>query len=82
MNSDSSYKLPKGRKVEVITSAQRRRIWAPAEKKQMVEGTFESEHTVSYVARELKKLKSLKKLFRSVAKKNLSRANRCPESKT
>ena len=36
MNNDSSYELPKGRKVEVITSVQRRRRWAPAEKKLML----------------------------------------------
>ena len=51
MNNDSSYELPRGRKVEVITSVQRRRRWAPAEKKLMVEETYEPGHTVSYVAR-------------------------------
>lgn len=52
MNTDSTYELPKGRKtVEVITSVQRRRRWVPAEKKAMVEETYEPGHSVSYVAR-------------------------------
>lgn len=32
MNNDSSYELPKGRKVEVLTSVQRRRRWAVIKK--------------------------------------------------
>ena len=38
-------------KVEVITSQEGRRRWAPAEKRSMVEETYEPEMTVSYVAR-------------------------------
>lgn len=38
-------------KTEVITSVQRRRRWAPAEKKSMVLETYEDGCTVSYVAR-------------------------------
>lgn len=52
MNNDSSYELPKGKeRIEVITSVQRRRRWAPAEKKQIVEETYEPGYSVSYVAR-------------------------------
>lgn len=52
MNTDSSYDLPSGRqRIEVITSVQRRRRWAPAEKKAMVDETYEPGHSVSYVAR-------------------------------
>lgn len=52
MNTDSSYELPSGRqRVEVITSVQRRRRWAAAEKKSMIEETYLPRHTVSYVAR-------------------------------
>lgn len=52
MNNDSSYELPKGRqRIEVITSVQRRRRWAPAEKKLIVEETYEPGHSVSFVAR-------------------------------
>lgn len=52
MNNDSSYELPRGRqRIEVITSVQRRRRWAPAEKKQIVEETHEPGHSVSSVAR-------------------------------
>lgn len=36
---------------EVITSVQRRRRWAPAEKKSIVMETYEAGMTVSYVAR-------------------------------
>lgn len=38
-------------KVEVITSQERRRRWAPAEKRSMVEETYAPGMTVSYVAR-------------------------------
>lgn len=38
-------------KTEVITSVQRRRRWAPAEKKAVVLETYEPGMTVSYVAR-------------------------------
>jgi transposase len=52
MNIDSSYELPRGKqRIEVITSVQRRRRWAPAEKKSMVDETYEPGVTVSYVAR-------------------------------
>lgn len=52
MSNDSSCDLPRGsQRVEVITSFQRRRRWAPAEKKAMVEETYEPGHSVSYVAR-------------------------------
>jgi transposase len=52
MSNDSSCDLPRGnQRVEVITSIQRRRRWAPAEKKAMVEETYEPGHSVSYVAR-------------------------------
>lgn len=42
---------PNQPRTEVITSVQRRRRWAPAEKKQIVLETYEPGHTVSYVAR-------------------------------
>jgi transposase len=52
MNNDSSYELPKGRqRIDVITAVQRRRRWAPAEKKLIVEETYEPGHSVSFVAR-------------------------------
>lgn len=52
MNNDSSYELPRGReRIEVITSVQRRRRWAPIEKKRIVEETYEDGISVSYVAR-------------------------------
>ncbi|GIL16326.1 MAG: transposase [Oligoflexia bacterium] len=52
MNTDSTYELPTGRqRVEVITSVERRRRWAPAEKKSIVEETYEPGQTVSSVAR-------------------------------
>jgi hypothetical protein len=51
MNNDSSYELPKGHRVDVITSVERRRRWAPAEKKRIVEKTYEPGYSVSYVAR-------------------------------
>lgn len=52
MHNDSSYELPKGKKkIEVITSVERRRRWAPAEKKRIVEETYEPGYSVSYVAR-------------------------------
>ena len=51
MNNDSTYELPKGRRIDVITAPERRRRWAPAEKKSMVDETYEPGHTVSYVAR-------------------------------
>lgn len=51
MINDSTYELPKGRRVDVITAPERRRRWAPAEKKSMVDETYEPGHTVSYVAR-------------------------------
>lgn len=52
MNTDNSYELPRGKqRIEVITSVQRRRRWAPAEKKSMVDETYEPGVTVSYVAR-------------------------------
>lgn len=38
-------------RVEVITSVERRRRWAPAEKKAIVEETYQPGMTVSYVAR-------------------------------
>jgi hypothetical protein len=42
MNNDSSGDLPRGsQRIEVITSVQRRRRWASAEKKAMVEETYE-----------------------------------------
>lgn len=47
MNNTSS----KNFKSEVITSVQRRRRWAPAEKKSVVMETYEPGMTVSYVAR-------------------------------
>jgi transposase len=40
-----------GPKSEVITSVQRRRRWAPAQKKAMVMETYEPGMTLSYVAR-------------------------------
>lgn len=52
MSNDSSSDFPRGnQRVEVISSVQRRRRWAPAEKKAMVEETYEQGHSVSYVAR-------------------------------
>jgi transposase len=39
-------------KIEVITSVQRRRRWAPAEKRAIVEETYQPGMTVSYVARQ------------------------------
>lgn len=52
MNNDSSCELPRGsQRFEVINSVQRRRRWAPAEKKAMVEETYEPGYSVSYVAR-------------------------------
>lgn len=47
MNTTSS----KNYRTEVITSVQRRRRWAPAEKKSIVMETYEPGMTVSYVAR-------------------------------
>jgi transposase len=47
--SDTTSSRPQ--RIEVITSVQRRRRWAPAEKKQMVDETYEAGMTVSYVAR-------------------------------
>jgi transposase-like protein len=42
MSNGNSYELPKGRQpIEVITSVQRRRRWAPAEKKLIVEESNE-----------------------------------------
>jgi len=41
----------KGETIEVITSVQRRRRWAPAEKRAIVEETYQPGMTVSYVAR-------------------------------
>ena len=41
----------KAEKVEVITSVERRRRWAPAEKRSIVEETYQPGMTVSYVAR-------------------------------
>ena len=38
-------------RVEVVTSAQRKRRWSPSEKKSVVEETFEAGSTVSSVAR-------------------------------
>ncbi len=38
-------------KIEVITSIQRRRKWTPAEKKQMVEESYQPGTSLSYVAR-------------------------------
>lgn len=38
-------------RVEVMTSPERRRRWAPAEKLAMVEETYAPGHSVSYVAR-------------------------------
>jgi len=52
MNTDSTYELPKGRqRIEVITSVERRRRWAPAEKMAIVDETYEAGHSVSSVAR-------------------------------
>ncbi len=52
MNTDSTCELPKGRqRIEVITSVERRRRWAPAEKMAIVEETYEPGHSVSSVAR-------------------------------
>lgn len=52
MNNGITYELPKGQeRIEVIASVQRRRRWAPAEKKRIVEETYEPGHSVSYVAR-------------------------------
>jgi transposase len=47
MNTTSS----KGPRVEVITSVERRRRWAPEEKRQIVEETYHPGKSVSYVAR-------------------------------
>lgn len=47
MNSTSNNHL----KSEVITSVQRRRRWAPAQKKSIVMETYEPGMTLSYVAR-------------------------------
>ena len=41
----------KGPRVEIITSEQRRRRWAPAEKRSIVEETYLPGMSVSYVAR-------------------------------
>lgn len=41
----------KHERIDVITSVQRRRRWAPAEKQSMVQETYEPGNTVSYVAR-------------------------------
>ena len=38
-------------KIEVVTSVQRRKRWSPAEKKAIVQETFEAGKSVSYVAR-------------------------------
>lgn len=38
-------------RIEVITSIQRRRKWSPAEKKQMVEESYQTGASLSYVAR-------------------------------
>jgi transposase len=46
-NAPSSNEKP----IEVITSVQRRRRWAPAEKMAIVEETYQPGHSVSYVAR-------------------------------
>src|SRR5215831_6973192 len=43
--------LPRGLKVEVITSVQRRRRWPTAEKIRLVEETMQPGMSVSYVAR-------------------------------
>ncbi len=47
MNTTSSYQ----NKTEVITSVERRRRWAPAEKRSLVMETYGPGMTVSYVAR-------------------------------
>lgn len=47
MNMTSSNQT----RVEVMTSPERRRRWAPAEKLAMVEETYAPGHSVSYVAR-------------------------------
>ena len=41
----------KGEKIEVITSRQSRRSWAPSEKRAIVQETYEQGATVSLVAR-------------------------------
>lgn len=38
-------------RIEVITSVERRRRWAPAEKKSIIDETYQPGMTVSYVAR-------------------------------
>ncbi len=43
--------INKGEQVEVVTSVQRRRRWAVAEKRAMVQETYETGMTVSAVAR-------------------------------
>jgi transposase len=40
------------RRIEVITSVERRRRWSPAEKRQLVAATLEPDASVSAVARE------------------------------
>jgi len=39
-------------KIEVVTSVQRRKRWSPAEKKAIVQETYEAGKTVSSVARQ------------------------------
>lgn len=43
--------ITKGEKIEVITSKQSRRRWAPSEKRAIVQETYESGVTLSLVAR-------------------------------
>lgn len=50
-DTTSPMNSSKADQVNVITSVQRRRRWAPAEKKAIVEETCEPGMTVSYVAR-------------------------------
>ena len=44
--------MPNGRRIEVITSVERRRRWSAAEKQQVVAATLEPGASVSAVARE------------------------------
>ena len=53
MSTDSSYELPAGKpkRIEVITSVERRRRWSAGEKKQIIEETYEPGWSVSSIAR-------------------------------
>ena len=50
-HTTSSIDSSKKEQIEVITSVQRRRRWAPLEKMRIIEETYEPGATVSYVAR-------------------------------